>query len=98
MEMKKKLAWVLAWVVSVVVASTVATNCVAQQLIPPPPVLGASPADLSALEHRLMQIEKKLDRIGNLAAACKKLSLAIYTKMFPMQMEQRVQEFGPSED
>lgn len=98
MDMKKKIGLGLAWVVSMVVATTVATTCVAQQLVPPPPVISANPQDVLAIENRLKEIDKKLDRIGMIASACKRLSMAIYTKMFPLQMEQRAQEFSGDPD
>ncbi len=98
MDIKKKILLVLGWVLSIVVATTVATNCVAQQLIPPPPVLGSNMADVSQIERRLESMDKKLDRIGKLTQAIKKLSLAIYTKMFPLSMEREAQEFGRDDD
>lgn len=98
MDIKKRVGMAVAWLLSLVIATTVATNCVAQQLIPPPPVQGAGGMDLTPIEMRLKEIDKKLERVAQSNRSINRMVTAIWTKLFPLKMEQRAQDFQDGDE
>lgn len=78
----KNLGLALAWFASVVVATCIATHAVmAQQLVPPPPVLSVSDPGLSRIEIKLDAIERR-QRVDH------QMIRALWVKHFPLKMEQ----------
>lgn len=77
----KNIGLVLGWYLSVILATCLATNAVrAQQLVPPPPVLGMSDPAIS-------RIEIKLDAIERRQRDDHRMIRALWVKHFPLKME-----------
>lgn len=86
MNIKKIFCLVLGWLSTVAIATSFAVNAViAQQLVPPPPVVGVADPSLARLEIKLDTIDRKL-------SAHTRILKAIYSKLFPLKLEQGVQD------
>lgn len=82
MNIKKIGCFGLAWFASVAVATCFAINSVlAQQLLPPPPVLGT-------IDPALSRLEIKLDDVIRRQQQELRILKAIHVKLFPLKLEQ----------
>lgn len=83
--MKNLLVRFGVWLVGVVVASGIASQVVAQQLVPPPPVLG-----VNIDSQNLVRLELKIDALQRTCDSIKALNRAVFVRLNPLKMEQDI--------
>jgi len=92
MKIKQIAFWAVCWIVTVAISTAVAMHSVlAQNLVPPPPVIGIPDPALSRLEIKLDAIDRRIASQGRVLKA-------IYAKLFPLKMEQGIQDAPALDD
>lgn len=77
------------WTVAVIAAAVIAAHVCAQQLVPPPPVLGLQSADL-------VQVQVKLEAIERLLQSQHRMVKAMWVRLNPMKLEQGILDLAPN--